>query len=576
MTEGPPAQPAARPWIGRYPEFVPKDLTVPDARWPDLVEESVRRWGARPAFVFFGARITYARFWELTDRFAAALHRDGLRAGDRIALFLPNHPAYPIAYVAALRLGLTVVQVSPLYLGQDLIHLLRDAEPKAIVTLDILYPELDKVRTEVRVPVEYVARLSDFAPWFLRPFVRMVARRQGRSTAVPNGPSVRRFLPSLAAGGTWPKPPARAPADEIAVLQYTGGTTGTSKAAMLSHRNLVANAVQCRAWFNVQTPGTAVVLAAIPLFHVYGMTVALNYPLLEGATIVLELRPEPTEILKLVHRHHPTELPGVPALYSAILHHPEAGRTNLRSIRVCVSGSAPLPVEVARAFEDVTGGYLIEGYGLTEASPVTHANPIKGERRLGSIGLPLPLTDHRIVDAETGRREMPIGEVGELAVRGPQVMVGYYRQPEETAKVLRDGWLLTGDLARIDADGYAFIVDRKKDMIDVGGLKVYPREVEEVLYQHPSIRDAAVVGVPDERLGEFVHAVVVPKNGVTLTAPEVIAFVRERIAHYKAPRSVEFRSELPRSGVQKVLRRVLRDQVRVAPPPAPPPTLPGR
>ncbi len=572
-----PGTATARPWVDRYPVSVPRDLTVPDVRWPDLVEESVKSWPGRAAFVYYGTSLTYARFWELTDRFAAALAEDGLRAGDRIAIFLPNHPTYPIAYVAALRLGLTVVQVSPLYLGQDLVHLLADAQPKAIVTLEILYPELDKVRHEVSVPLEYVARLSDFYPFYLRPFVRMVARRQGRSTAVPSRASVRAFRTALAhPPGGWPKPPAVPPSQEVAVLQYTGGTTGRSKAAMLSHRNLVANALQCRAWFNVQDPGTAVVLAAIPLFHVYGMTVALNYPLLEGATIVLELRPEPTEILRLVNRYHPTELPGVPALYQAILHHPHLARTNVKSIRVCVSGSAPLPLEVARQFEAVTGGYLIEGYGLTEASPVTHANPIQGERRAGSIGLPLPLTDQRIVDAETGRRDVPVGEVGELAVKGPQVMLGYYEQPAETAKVLQDGWLLTGDLAKVDADGYAYIVERKKDMIDVGGLKVYPREVEEVLYQHPGVREAAVIGVPDQRLGEYVHAVIVRKDGATIGADDLIAFVRERIAHYKAPRSIQFRSELPRSGVQKVLRRVLREQATFGAPPAPPPTTPGR
>jgi long-chain acyl-CoA synthetase len=353
------------------------------------------------------------------------------------------------------------------------------------------------------------------------------------------------------------------------VYQYTGGTTGWPKAAMLTHRNLVANAVQCRAWFSAQPPGESIVLATIPFFHVYGMTVALNYPLLHGATIVLENRPDPDETLKMIGKYHPSELPGVPALYAAINHHPDVGKTDIRSIKVCVSGSAPLPAEVARRFEELTGGNLIEGYGLTEASPVTHANPIGGERRTGSIGLPLPMTDQRVYDLEDRTKILGPGEVGELAVRGPQVMLGYANAPVETAAVMLGDWLLTGDIAKIDSDGYAFIVDRRKDLIDVGGFKVYPREVEEVLYQHPAIAEAAAVGVPDNRLGEVVKAFVVLWTGQTATEAELIAFVRERIAHYKAPRSVEFRTELPKSAVQKVLRRMLRDDAGAATSPAP-------
>ncbi|MCI4355106.1 MAG: long-chain fatty acid--CoA ligase, partial [Thermoplasmata archaeon] len=456
----------------------------------------------------------------------------------------------------ALRLGLTVVQVSPLYLGQDLIRVLEDAGPRGLVTLEILYPNLAKIAGTVEVPIVWVAQLREFYPRRTRLFVNLVLRRQQRSTAVPTGPRIRRWRDAVRDRGPFPEATGD-PATEIAVLQYTGGTTGRPKAAMLSHRNLVANALQCRAWFRTD-PGTATVLAAIPFFHIYGMTVALNYPMLDGATIVLETRPDPSEILRLIHRYRPTEFPGVPALYQAINHHPKVQRYDIRSIRVCLSGSAPLPMEVATTFERLTGGHLIEGYGLTEASPVTHANPIRGERRVGTIGLPFPNTDQRVVDLETGTRTLGVGEAGELLVRGPQVMLGYYRQPAETADVLRDGWLRTGDVASIDADGYATIVDRKKDLIDVGGFKVYPREVEDVLYQHASVAEAAVIGVPDEALGEVVKAFVVLKKGTTASAEELIQHVRERIAHYKAPRSIEFRTELPRSGALKVLRRVLR------------------
>lgn len=559
-------------WWAHYPKWVPTRFEPPTRRLPDLVEESVRRWPDRDALVYYGARWTYRQLWEASGRFAAALKRDGVRPGDRVGLYLPNCPAYPIAFLGILRLGATVVQVSPLYIGQDLVHLLGDAAPAALVTLEILYPNLERVAGAVKLPPVYVARLREFYPALRRPFVNLVLRRRKLPTRMPRGPGVRPWKEALRATGELPAVAAD-PTKEVAVLQYTGGTTGRPKAAMLTHLNLAANALQCRAWFNIQEPGTAVVLAAIPFFHVYGMTVALNYPLLEGATIVLETRPDPGEILELVRRYRPTEFPGVPALYQAINQHPRVRRYDIRSIRVCVSGSAPLPLEVARRFEELTGGNLVEGYGLTEASPVTHANPVdRASRRAGSIGLPLPGTDQRVVDLDHPERVLGPDEVGELQVRGPQVMLGYYRQPEETRAVLSDGWLSTGDVARIDRDGYAFIVERKKDMIDVGGLKVYPREVEEVLFQHPGIADAAVIGRPDPALGEAVHAVVVAKPGAKVAEAEVIAFVRERIAHYKAPRSVEFRASLPRSAVQKVLKRSLREGA----PAAAPPTAPAR
>ena len=549
-----------RPWLAHYPPDVPATVDIPNLRLPALVEGTVRSFPDRTALIFEDVRMSYRALWEASGRFAASLARDGFVAGDRIALYLPNCPAYPIAYLGALRLGVTVVQVSPLYIEQDLIHLLTDARPKGLVCLEIHYPNVARVAGRVSVPTAYVARLRRFFPPWVRPFVNLVLRRQGLSTAVPTGAGVRDFHAAAASPGTFPELPAADPAHEVAVLQYTGGTTGVPKAAMLSHRNLVANAVQCRAWFR-GPPGTSIVLAAIPFFHIYGLTVALNFPLIHGGTIILELRPDPTEILKLVKRHRPSEFPGVPALYAAINHHPKVGRYDLRSIQVCLSGSAPLPAEVQRRFEEITGGQLLEGYGLTEASPVTHANPVRGgERRSGTIGLPLPSTDQRVVDLETGRRALATGETGELAVRGPQVMLGYYGQPEETELVLRDGWLLTGDIAVIDPEGYVRIVDRKKDMVDVGGLKVYPREVEEVLYQHPAVREAAAVGVPDDQLGEVVKGFVVLKPGSTTSESELIEFVRARIAHYKAPRTVEFRTSLPKSVVQKVLRRSLREE----------------
>ncbi|MCI4348684.1 MAG: long-chain fatty acid--CoA ligase [Thermoplasmata archaeon] len=566
----PAASPAVSAGSGyRYPEGVPAVVDVPTIPLPDAIEASVRRWPRRDALRFYGRRWSYQEFWDASGQVAATLHREGFRTGDRLALYLPNCPVYPIAFVGALRLGLTVVQVSPLYQREDLGRLLRDAEPRGIVALDIHWQNIVDVEATSPVPLHIVARLRDLYPWYERPFVNRVARKRGFVPVAARGPKVRDWRSLLEGPDAFPRP-ALDPAKAVAVLQYTGGTTGVPKAAMLTHRNLLANALQCQSWFAGLVPGTSVLLAAIPFFHVYGMTVALNYPLLSGTTIVLELRPDPNEMLRLIARHRPQELPGVPAIYRALAAHPKIGKYDVRSVKLCISGSAPLPPEVARDFEALTGGSLIEGYGLSEASPVTHANPVDHRlRKAGTVGLPLPSTQQRVVDAETGQRTLPIGEAGELAVRGPQVMLGYYRRPEETAAILRDGWLLTGDIGSIDADGYVTILDRKKDMINVGGLKAYPREIEELLGRHPGIAEAAVIGVPDRELGEVVHAFVVPKPGQTLVEREVIEFVRARLAHFKAPRSVEFCAALPKSGIQKVLRRELRERARAAGPSVP-------
>ena len=555
------APPADRAWLRHYPPGVPPTIEIPDHSLVDLVQESVSKHSERLAFIYYGAKWTYRRFWEASGHLAQSLRNEGLARGDRVALYLPNCPVYPVAYFAALRAGLTVVQVNPLYFGQDLHRLIEDAQPRAVFCLNVHAHNLEKLSWSFPAPLVYVAGIHELYPFPTRLFVNLVIhRRQHLDTRFPEGPHVRRWTAALKTPGA-PDPIRVNPATEVAVLQYTGGTTGVSKAAMLTHRNLVANALQCQAWFNVAAKEQEIVLASIPYFHVYGMTVAMTYPLLAGATIVLETRPDIPEILKLIDKYHPTQFPGLPALYNGINHNPNRARYDLRSIRICLSGSAPLPLEVAKQFEANTGGRVVEGYGLSETSPVTHANPIQGERRSGSVGLPVPDTEQRIVDLETGSRILPPMETGELCVKGPQVMLGYYHQPAETAAVLADGWFKTGDIAYIDNDGYCFIVDRKKDLINVAGLKVYPRDVEEVLFQHPGVADAAVVGAPDPEHGEIVYAFVVRKAGATVSAEELIQFVRDRLAHYKAPRVVEFRDSLPRSGVQKVLRRELRAEI---------------
>jgi len=557
-TAGPPAD-IDRVWLKRYPPEVPPRVDIPNVLLPELIHRAVEKWADRTALVYYGARWSYRRFWSETEHLAAAFRENGIGPGDRVALYLPNCPLYPIAFFATLRIGATVVQVSPLYLGQDLSHILKDSGAKAVVTLEILFPNLAKVRSESAVSVAFVARIREFRPWYQRPFVNSVLRRQHLPTEFPTEPWVRSYAVARRTAGAVP-PIAADPATTVAVFQYTGGTTGVPKAAMLTHRNLVANVTQGNIWNTSRESGKEVAMASLPFFHVYGLTVALLMSLADGGTVVIQTRPEIRELLKLIDKYQPTQFPGVPALYNLFNQQPDLAKFRIHSIKYCCSGSAPLPLEVARRFESLTGAAIVEGYGLSETSPVTHVNPLRGERRVGSIGLPLPDTDERVVDIESGRRVLGPDEVGELEVRGPQVMLGYYNQPQETAAVLQDGWFRTGDIARIDADGYCYIVDRKKDMINVGGMKVYPRDVEEVLFQHPAVRDVAVIGVPDAEHGEVVKAFVVKKPGATVTADDLIAFVRERLAHYKAPRSVEFRETLPRSGVQKVLRRVLRDE----------------
>jgi long-chain acyl-CoA synthetase len=549
-----------RVWQSRYPPSVPPSLDIPAKLLPEVIEDAVKRWPQRTALVYYGARWSYRRLWEESGRFAAALARDGVGAGDRVAIYLPNCPAYPIALLGILRLGAVVVQVSPLYIGQDLVRMFRDSTPKALVTLEILYPNLTKVRDEYAVPILYVARLRELYPFWTRPFVNLLLKKKGMPTAYPrHDPSVRPWTWTVHYRGSYPEFRAD-PRTTVAVLQYTGGTTGIPKAAMLTHHNLHANLLQINAWNTRRTSGGEVILASIPFFHIYALTVALLAGLADGATIVIQTRPDVPELLKLIDRYAPTQFPAVPALYAAFNQTPGIEQHKIHSIKFCVSGSAPLSVEVAHQFESLTGGTLLEGYGLSETSPVTHVNPTEGERRAGSIGIPVPNTDQRIVDAETGTRVLAVGEVGELSVAGPQVMLGYYHNEAETAAVLHDGWFLTGDIARLDADGFAYIVDRKKDTINVSGMKVYPREVEEVLGQNPAVAEAAAIGMPDAVRGEVVKAFVVLKPGGQATEAELIAFVRERIAHYKAPRTVEFRTSLPRSAVQKVLRRVLKEE----------------
>lgn len=550
-----------RPWFPHYEDGIPRSLDVADLTLSQVLQRSAAAWPGQDAAVFEGARLTFGELAAAADRLAASLARLGLKPGDRVAIQLPNLPQTLIAYFGVLRAGGVAVMTNPMYVAREIEHQFNDADARFAIVLDAFWINtIRPIRDHLLLEHVIVTAVKDYLPFPKNLLFPLVGKRTGLVVQVPPEPGVHWLKDLLADTAATPPPMPNDPA-ALANLQYTGGTTGVSKAAMLTHRNLVFNAMQVKAWFPNVVMGGEIGLAALPYFHVFGLTVCMNLGVLIGATQVLV--PNPRDIGKLVgliKKYRPTMFPAVPAMFNAINNFPGIDRIDVSSIKGCFSGSAPLPIEVLERFEKLTGGRITEGFGLTESSPVTHANPLFGLRKPGSIGIPLPDTDARIVDLEEGTRDMPIGEDGELILAGPQIMGGYWKREDETALTLRNGWLYTGDIARMDDDGYFYIVGRKKDMIIAGGYNIYPREIDEILYEHPKVLEAAAVGVPDARRGETVKAFVVVQPGETLTEDEIIAFCRDRLAPYKVPRMVEFRDELPKSTVGKVLRRVLRDE----------------
>jgi long-chain acyl-CoA synthetase len=549
-----------RPWYQHYDAQVPHTLTYPDVPMHHLLEETARRLPNQTATVFFGAKLAYAQLNAQADRLAVALRNLGLEKGDRVAIVLPNCPQFVIAYYAILKAGGVVVPTNPTYKAREIEYQLKDAGARMVITLNMFMPAIQEVRESIGLQHIIVTEIKEYLPPVLGLLYPIKERREKTAVHVAPAPGIV-FWPELMRAPTLPLPPVAISPDDLALLQYTGGTTGVSKGAMLTHRNMVANTVQCRYWlYDMRTDGGEVSLAAIPFFHVYGMTTSMSLAVYVGATMVLLPRFQIKDVLKAIQKYRPTQFPGVPTMYIALSNAPDVGKYNLRSIKACISGAAPLPVEVAQRFEEITGGRVVEGYGLTEASPVTHCNPLYGERIVGSIGVPYPDVDAKVVDMDT-HADLPQGEIGELAIRGPQVMRGYWNRAEESAAVLSpDGWLFTGDIARMDDAGYFYIVDRKKDLIIAGGFNVYPREVEEVLYEHPKVQEAVVCGVPDPYRGESVKAYIVLKPGEMSTAEEIIAFCKERLANYKVPRQVDFRETLPKSIIGKHIRRILREE----------------
>lgn len=539
-------------WFGSWPSDVPRKLEYPKAPLHELLEKAARAYPTKTAIAYGEREITYAELNLLSSRFAAALLELGIEKGERVALFLPNIPQFVIAYYGILKAGAVLTAISPLHKEREVAYQLNDAEAGTIVALDTLYPILANIRKETMLKHVILTSMEEYA--------YKTANKHCTNCETLNVCSFQILLEETLA-----EPPRVHinPEEDLAALQYTGGTTGTAKGAMLTHLNLVSNAIAFATWIKGTAEDTF--LAALPLFHIYGMTTSMNVPISLAAKIVLLPRFEPAAALEAIQRHKATVFCGVPTMYSLLLANPMLGNYNLTSIRVCISGASPLPLQIQKRFMEVTGGFLAEGYGLTEASPVTHCNPVDTTMRtvrVGSIGLPLPDTDARIVDVETGEKTLAPGETGELAVKGPQVMKGYWKRPEETALVLRGGWLLTGDIARMDEDGYFYITDRKKDLIKYKDYSVYPRELEDVLYEHPAVKLCAVIGKPSPTVGEIPKAFIVLKEGATASEAEIMEFVKAKVATYKIIREVEFRKELPISPAGKVLRRVLQEEER--------------
>lgn len=562
-TRPPPG--TARPWHRFYAEGVPLRATVPDAPLTSLLDDSAARSPHRTALVFFGRRTRYRALRRAVDRFAAGLHGLGVRRGDRVALVLPNCPQFVVAFYGTLRLGAVAVPVNPLYTESELRHRIADSGSVAAVVYEGACAAVQAVRPDTSLRHLISTSLADELPLRLRFFLRLPLERARRlrERLAPGLPDGARTVPyrelfARRPARRTPFPPVRP--GRTAVLQYTGGTTGTPKGAVLSHRSLLANAHQLRGWCPQIREDRETAVGVLPMFHIYGLTLGLNVCLLAGARIVLLPVFDTQLLLRAARRWRPTLMPGVPPLYDQLLDRPAEELEALGSLRDCLSGAMRLPPETVDRFRAATGGALVEGYGLTEAAPVVLANPLNSNARPGTVGIPLPGTDVRIVDEHDAAHVLECGEAGELAVRGPQVFDGYWRDEEDSARVLRDGWLLTGDIGVMSPDGYVTVFDRKRDVVNVSGFSVFPSEVEDVLTAHPAVAEAAVVAAPDEHRGETVKACVVVREGASLTVPALVEHCARHLTRYKVPGIVEFRaSPLPRNQLGKVLRRALRE-----------------
>ncbi|MBW2669303.1 MAG: long-chain fatty acid--CoA ligase [Deltaproteobacteria bacterium] len=546
-----------KPWLTSYEKGVPEKIEYEEICLPEILERTAGKFPDKMALSFQGYKITYRELNDMVNRFASCLHGFGINKGDSVAILLPNLIPCVAACYAILRIGGIAVMNNPLYSDRELEHQFNDSGAKVLVTIDLLGNRMIDLRSKTNIKQIIYTSIGDYLPFPKNLLFPLVAKKKNLAADVKSAENVFKWKTILEKSS--PNPPdVKLSFDDVAMYQYTGGTTGVSKGVMLTHSNLSKQIQQIGAWFPTFN-SNEIMLGALPFFHVFGLTTAMNLAIYLGWGDILVPKPQPEPLLEAIRKFKPTFAPLVPTMYIGILNHANIDKIDLTSINGCFSGSAPLPVEVIRDFESKTGAVIVEGFGLTESSPVTHINPhAGGKRKVGSIGIPISDTDCRIVDLNDGETEVPVGESGELLVKGPQVMKGYWNKPEETANTLKDGWLYTGDIAKMDEEGYFYIVDRKKDMVISGGYNVYPRDIEEVLYENPKVQEAAVIGIPHPTRGESIKVFVVLKKGKTATQESLIEYCSEKLARYKLPTEIEFRTELPKTNVGKILKKELR------------------
>lgn len=547
----------AKPWLAYYDSYVPESVEYEDITIPDFLRNTANRFPNHTAFIFQGYKMTYAQFNDMVSRLATCLTSFGVKKGHSVAILLPNIIPCPVSFYAALKIGAIAVMNNPLYTDRELAHQFNDSGAETLITVDLLANRMIELRKKTGIKRIIYTSIGDYLPFPKSVLFPFVGKKKGLAADVKPAEGVLKWKEVMAK-----YPPNDQKADisvnDVAIYQYTGGTTGVSKGAILTHRNLSSNVQQADAWTRYKS-GEEVMLGALPFFHVMGLTISMNLSIYKGWANILVPKPQPDPLFEVITKFRPTLAPLVPTMFIGLLNHPMIDSADLSSIKMCFSGSAPLPVEVIRDFERKTGSVIIEAFGMTESSPAVLANPMgEGKRKTGSVGVPFPDTICRIVDLGDGETELPPEAEGELVVKGPQVMAGYLNMPEETAKTIVDGWLHSGDIAKMDHDGYFYIVDRVKDMILSGGYNVYPRDIEEVLYENPKVQEACCIGVPHPSRGEQIKAFIVLNENETADEKEIIAFCAERLAKYKLPTMIEFRDELPKSNVGKILRKDLR------------------
>jgi len=548
-----------KPWITSYEKGVPDTIEYEEICLPEILEGSAVRFPNKMALLFQGYKISFRELNDMVNRFAAGLNGFGIDKGDSVAIVLPNVIPCVVAYYAILKIGGITVMNNPLYSDRELEYQFNDSDSKLLVTIDLLANRMIDLRPKTKIKQIIYTSIGDYLPFPKNLLFPFVAKKKNLAADVKPAENVYPWK-NLPPNNISRLPEVELSFDDIAMYQYTGGTTGISKAVMITHGNLSKQVQQIAAWFS-RFDSNEIMLGALPFFHVFGLTTAMNLAIFQGWGNILVPKPQPDDLLEAIRKFKPSFAPLVPTMYIGILNNPAIDKTDLTSIKGCFSGSSPLPLETIRDFENKTGAVIVEGFGLTEASPVTHVNPFAGgKRKAGSIGIPISDTECRIVSLDDGKTDVPVGESGELLVRGPQVMKGYWNNPEDTANTLTDGWLHTGDIAKMDEDGYFYIVDRKKDMIISGGCNVYPRDIEEALYENPKIQEACAIGIPHPTRGEAIKVFTVLKQGETATQEELIEFCKDKLARYKLPTEIEFRDDLPKTNVGKILKKELRSE----------------